>query len=101
MRQFSAYFLIALAVTVVSCTEDTSTELKQKKLAIPTSEMNAQILGRMLFYDNSLSLNNSVSCASCHKQELAFSDNVAFSVGYENVLTSRNSMPIQNAYSKC
>ncbi len=29
-------------------------------------------LGRVLFYDKKLSTNNSVSCASCHKQELAF-----------------------------
>jgi cytochrome c peroxidase len=36
-------------------------------------------LGRMLFYDVRLSANNKVSCASCHKQSLAFSDGVAFS----------------------
>ncbi len=36
-------------------------------------------LGRMLFYDVRLSANNKVSCASCHKQALAFSDGVAFS----------------------
>ena len=29
-------------------------------------------LGRVLFYDKKLSSNNSVSCASCHQQELAF-----------------------------
>ena len=29
-------------------------------------------LGRVLFYDKKLSSNNNVSCASCHKQELAF-----------------------------
>jgi cytochrome c peroxidase len=53
-------------------------------------------LGRVLFYDKQLSLNNSVSCASCHKQAFAFADNVAFSRGFENRLTLRNSMPIQN-----
>jgi cytochrome c peroxidase len=53
-------------------------------------------LGRVLFYDRQLSVNNSVSCASCHKQEKAFSDNVAFSKGFKNTLTTRNSMPIQN-----
>lgn len=31
-------------------------------------------LGRMLFYDVRLSGNNQVSCASCHRQSLAFSD---------------------------
>lgn len=53
-------------------------------------------LGRVLFYDPQLSVNNSISCASCHKQMLAFADNVQFSTGFENIKTSRNSMPIQN-----
>ena len=54
-------------------------------------------LGRVLFYDKSLSLNNSVACASCHKQELAFSDDAAFSTGFEEGLTGRNSMGLSNA----
>jgi cytochrome c peroxidase len=38
-----------------------------------------------------------VSCASCHKQELAFSDDVAYSDGVNNEITTRNSMAIINA----
>lgn len=53
-------------------------------------------LGRVLFYDKQLSLNNSVACASCHRQEVAFADVVPRSRGFENRLTGRNSMPIQN-----
>ena len=53
-------------------------------------------LGRVLFYDSHLSLNNSISCGSCHKQSFAFSDNMQFSRGYESILTRRNSPPIQN-----
>jgi cytochrome c peroxidase len=56
-------------------------------------------LGRVLFYDQQLSINNSISCASCHKQVLAFSDNKKFSRGFDNNLTLRNSMPIQNLAS--
>ncbi|KEQ28265.1 cytochrome C peroxidase [Pedobacter antarcticus 4BY] len=36
-------------------------------------------LGRMLFYDVRLSGNNRISCASCHRQDLAFTDGVALS----------------------
>ncbi len=36
-------------------------------------------LGRMLFYDTRLSGNNRISCASCHRQDLAFSDGLALS----------------------
>ena len=53
-------------------------------------------LGRVLFYDKQMSINNSVSCASCHKQSRAFADDVRLSRGFENRLTTRNSMPIQN-----
>ncbi len=54
-------------------------------------------LGRVLFYDPQLSLNNSIACASCHKQELAFSDGVASSKGFAGKSTPRNSMAILNA----
>jgi cytochrome c peroxidase len=39
-------------------------------------------LGRVLFYDKTLSINNTVACASCHKQNLAFADNRALSLGF-------------------
>ncbi len=57
----------------------------------------AATLGRVLFYDKSLSLNNSISCASCHKQQFAFSDTAIRSVGYNGGLTNRHSMRIVNA----
>ncbi|MCD6062262.1 MAG: cytochrome-c peroxidase [Flavipsychrobacter sp.] len=66
-----------------------------RKIVVPNQNEKAT-LGRVLFYDPQLSLNNAISCASCHKQEFAFSDNVAFSRGFENRLTGRNSMPLEN-----
>lgn len=53
-------------------------------------------LGRVLFYDKRLSLNNTVSCASCHKQANAFADPNRFSVGFEGKVTSRNASTIVN-----
>ena len=53
-------------------------------------------LGRVLFYDKSLSTDNTISCASCHKQELAFSDDKLKSVGV-NGETGRHSMRLVNA----
>ncbi len=53
-------------------------------------------LGRVLFYDGHLSLNNSISCASCHKQEYGFTDNNALSTGFEGKITRRNSKSIHN-----
>ena len=57
---------------------------------------NIATLGRVLFYDQNLSLNNSISCGTCHKQAIAFSDNVAFSKGFQNHQTLRNTLAIQN-----
>lgn len=53
-------------------------------------------LGRVLFYDKNLSSNNTISCASCHKQEFAFSDTNVASVGV-NGTTGRHSMRLINS----
>ena len=54
-------------------------------------------LGRVLFYDAKLSLNNTVACATCHKQNFAFADNTKGSIGFESKTTPRNSPAIINA----
>jgi len=54
-------------------------------------------LGRVLFYDKNLSANNTISCASCHKPELGFSDTAFKSKGFNGGLTGRNSMTLINA----
>jgi cytochrome c peroxidase len=53
-------------------------------------------LGRVLFYETHLSVNNRVSCGSCHLQHLAFSDRTAKSKGFMDRLTPRNTPPIVN-----
>lgn len=53
-------------------------------------------LGRVLFYDKNLSENNTISCASCHQQEHAFSDPDIKSTGFLGGMTRRNSMPLIN-----
>lgn len=53
-------------------------------------------LGRRLFYDPRLSGNQKASCASCHHQELAFTDGKATSVGSTGEHTPRGSMSLTN-----
>jgi cytochrome c peroxidase len=53
-------------------------------------------LGRMLFYEPRLSRDNSISCASCHKQEEMFSDARTFSEGVDGKLGRRQAMAIIN-----
>lgn len=40
-------------------------------------------LGRMLFYDQTLSANVTISYASCHQAENGFSDSSTLSVGFD------------------
>ncbi len=53
-------------------------------------------LGRYLFYDTRLSVNGQSSCATCHKQELAFTDGRAVSVGTTGEAHSRGAMSLVN-----
>lgn len=107
MKKPYLYLVVCAIILIQSCSKEEAirvTELNQPKL--PSTVYNyysgentknhVATLGRVLFYDRLLSKNNSVSCGSCHKQAFAFSDNVQFSVGLNNVKTERNSMAIQN-----
>ena len=52
-------------------------------------------LGRVLFYDKQLSVDNTVACASCHLQQYAFGDTAQASQGV-NGRTGRHSMRLIN-----
>jgi cytochrome c peroxidase len=53
-------------------------------------------LGRMLFYEKKLSGDNSMSCASCHQQNKAFTDGSAFSAGIDGQKGEVSSMSLVN-----
>lgn len=53
-------------------------------------------LGKRLFYDTAMSLDSSISCASCHNAALAFSDDVSLSLGIDQRLGTRNSPTLAN-----
>lgn len=54
-------------------------------------------VGRVLFYDKNLSIDNTISCASCHKQAFAFGDTAIASKGVAGGFTARHSMRLVNA----
>lgn len=61
----------------------------------PTPEQIA--LGEKLFNDKRLSLDDSVSCATCHDPKHAFTDGKTTSVGIKNQAGQRNSPTVLNA----
>ncbi len=68
---------------------------------VPESEGNAFTmdrweLGKQLFFDPVMSVDSSISCASCHEPTLAFSDNKAVSIGVEGRAGRRNSPSLAN-----
>lgn len=120
MKKFIFISILALGTVIAFEACQTGTQIApEKKLNLPTQSMryadvalpnhlggtrmgdlgvtdDGATLGRVLFYDGKLSLNNQIACASCHKQAYGFSDITQYSKGFEGAITSRNSMPIVN-----
>src|SRR5580692_386339 len=61
----------------------------------PMSQAKA-LLGRRLFYDKRMSVNGAQSCASCHRQELAFTDGRAAAMGATGQDHPRSAMSLVN-----
>lgn len=97
ISEFEAY--LDLPSIFVDYRRDLPRYLKATGMSVKPVDNAKATLGRVLFYDKNLSLDRSTSCASCHKQNKAFSDNVALSQGINGLLGSRNSMPIANVAS--
>jgi cytochrome c peroxidase len=64
--------------------------------ANPITNSKATV-GRVLFYDKNLSIDNTISCGSCHKQQFAFSDIAVASNGVAGGTTARHSMRLINS----
>lgn len=55
-------------------------------------------LGKTLFFDTRLSGSGKISCATCHRPELNWTDGHEKSLGHEGTLNKRNSPTIQNTW---
>jgi len=54
-------------------------------------------LGRKLFHDRKLSMNDTVSCASCHNPRAGFADGMKTSLGIDGKTGTRNAPTVLNA----
>jgi cytochrome c peroxidase len=69
--------------------------------AVPIPEQNPQTpkkieLGKQLFFDRRLSGDGTMSCATCHDPEKAFTDGLAISLSYPTTRNWRNSPTLIN-----
>lgn len=91
-----------------SCQKETPVSTNTSNLRIPMGFSNMDFpqdnaftnerwaLGKKLFFDPVLSRDSSISCATCHKPNLAFADDVATTPGVENRPGTRNSPSLAN-----
>ena len=100
-------FVFALLFLLSSCNDESLDESSfaeypnsiLKPIAFPKDNLPNRErleLGERLFFDPILSRDSSISCASCHKREFTFADNVAFSSGFANKKGNRNSPVLIN-----
>lgn len=107
VRDLAAVSLVASVL--VACDGVSSTRIAELRALglsadqLPPSPTNgvadrddAATLGRKLFFDERLSADGTVSCASCHDPFLGFSDPRPLSLGVEHRSGLRHSMPITN-----
>ncbi|MHC8328654.1 cytochrome-c peroxidase [Pseudomonas sp. LB1P83] len=65
--------------------------------AVPQQNPLRVELGRQLFNEPRLSVNSSISCASCHRLESGGADNKAFSIGFNGLPVAINTPSVFNA----
>ena len=97
--KFFNYFLLLLSLggffVFYCCSTETTIE-SRAQLAPLELEKAKQEFGRLLFNDKRLSVDQSIACASCHKEELAFTDGLSKSTGVKGRHAFRNSPSLFN-----
>ena len=108
MRKYKTYATAVLMLLVAACSKEVIEQFFGFKTpfyfpATTYDFSNNHVtkagfeLGKTLFYDSTLSIDNSTSCASCHMQSSAFTHHEhSLSHGLNGSLTRRNAPPIMN-----
>lgn len=103
-------YLLLILATLISCQDDEGIEPQYipALMEIPKGFPEVDFpdgneftnerweLGKQLFFDKAMSIDSSISCASCHQPTLAFSDEVDFSIGVRDQKGTRNSPSLAN-----
>ncbi len=101
---FAAIVAAGLAIYALSAGATGSRYAWDPATGFPTPRVPANnpmstgkvLVGRRLFYDTRLSGNQTQSCSSCHRQELAFTDGRAQAIGSTGQLHPRGAQSLVN-----
>ena len=117
MKRLLLLISSATFVFMVACRKDNAQDLELSQMVYDPTSYNLELpkgfppmpipddnpltvegveLGRKLFFEKRLSVDNSISCSSCHAPENAFSDSRQFSLGINGQEGNRQAMVIQN-----
>ena len=100
--------LLCLLAAFYSCSKSVESELTLNEITTPywfpeidypednTFTNERWELGKKLFYSKALSRDETISCAHCHNQNLAFSDGKKVSDGVDGLLGNRNAPTLSN-----
>lgn len=101
MRRFGSLFGLFLFVSFVVYCKTYNTETNGVGPIDSDAKSQYKIaLGRSLFYDPMLSRDTSISCAVCHKQDLAFTDGLPQSIGIKDRKGTRNAPTLTNVANR-
>lgn len=109
-------FILVMSYFVVACNDNDNNKTEEKynptpyefEVKIPKRDFFPKIpadnpltvegveLGKKLFDDKILSVDNKLSCTSCHDPERAFANNERFNKGHNGVLMKHNTMSLMN-----
>ena len=89
LKHINIFSFLLVLFGLISCLHD-----KQEKVLKEPSTIEE--LGELLFHDSILSRENKISCASCHKPEFAFADNISLSFGVDSIKGDRNTPSTMN-----
>jgi len=102
IKYFKISLLFLVPILFIGWVQDDYTLLIPKGFTTPNFPKGNELtkarveLGKRLFYDNIMSRDSSLSCASCHRPELAFTDGLKVGIGKQGQLLGRNSPTLTN-----
>jgi len=101
IKGFKISLFLVLILGMFSFTKDFILDIPQGFPApfIPADNQLTQSrvdLGKKLFFDNMMSRDSTVSCATCHIPELAFTDGLKKGIGIRNQEVGRNTPTLTN-----